>query len=157
MNIILDVDRFNINNIFFQNSVKNTIMDNCNFIRIIYSNDLFMLNGIFLKLNLNIKYSDKYFNKFKCGFDYDENKKVIDKISNIETYILCMMNIPKKTAVYGIKEQFDNECIKLFTNNDNKNNKIENELILKISGIWESDKQYGITYKFMTINQPSVE
>ena len=152
MNIVLDTDQFNINNVFFQNSVKNTIMDNCNFYRIIYSNDLFMLNGIFLKINLNIKYADKYFNKYKCNFSYDDNKSIIDAISEIETFILCMINISKKVAIYSIREQFTNETIKFFTNIDIKNEKMKNEFILKISGIWESEKEYGITYKFLTMN-----
>jgi len=91
MNLTIDIDEFNDNNIIFMEPVKNTVMDDSNFIRILYSNSLFTLSGIFIKIKLNLINMDKYFNKFKCGFDYDENKKVIDKISNIETYILCFL------------------------------------------------------------------
>ena len=64
MNIVTDINTFDSNNVYFLDSVKNTIMSDSNFIRIIYSNDLFMLNGIFLKINLKITNSDKYYNKY---------------------------------------------------------------------------------------------
>ena len=46
MNIVLELDQFDINNVYFQEAVTNTIMDDSIFIRAIYSNNLFMLNGI---------------------------------------------------------------------------------------------------------------
>ena len=36
MYIVLELDDLNINNIFYQEKVKNTVMDNSNFLRIIY-------------------------------------------------------------------------------------------------------------------------
>ena len=38
MNIVLDIDDFKLENVFFQDSVKNTVMDNSDFIRTMYSN-----------------------------------------------------------------------------------------------------------------------
>ena len=84
MNIVTDINTFDSNNVYFLDSVKNTIMSDSNFIRIIYSNDLFMLNGIFLKINLKITNSDKYYNKYKYTFDYNINKSEIEKIILIE-------------------------------------------------------------------------
>ena len=46
MNLVLDSDKYSINNIYFNESVKNTIMNDSNFIRILYSNKEFILNGI---------------------------------------------------------------------------------------------------------------
>ena len=54
MNLVTDINTFDSNNVYFLDSVKNTIMNDSNFIRIIYSNHLFMLNGIFLKISLKI-------------------------------------------------------------------------------------------------------
>ena len=68
MYVVLDVADFNINNIFFQEKVKNTVMDNSNFLRVNYSNELFILNGIFIKFNLKLYAIEKSFNKFKCLF-----------------------------------------------------------------------------------------
>ena len=151
MNVVTDIVKFNPNYVIFQNSVKNTIIEDCNFSRIIYSNELFMLNGIFLKVILKIKNTEKYYNKY--NFSYEDNKTILDMILNIEKLILCMFNIPRKSAVFSIYNQFANENIKLFTDIVEKNGKFEDEFILKISGIWESDKEYGLTYKFMSTNQ----
>jgi len=153
MNLVIDIDQFNSNYVHFQESVKNTIMDDSNFIRILYSNNLFILNGIFLKVNIKISHIDKYFNKYKWAFNYDINKNIIEKISIIERTILQMINISNKCATYRISEQLHNENIKLFTNSVSP--KLENEFILKISGIWENDTEYGITYKFIDINNPN--
>ena len=147
MNIVTDINTFDSNNVYFLDSVKNTIMSDSNFIRIIYSNDLFMLNGIFLKINLKITNSDKYYNKYKYTFDYNINKSEIEKIILIEEIVLRMLNIKNKFPVFRIGEQLINENIKLFSDIPFKN--IENQFVLKMSGVWESDTEYGIIYKFM--------
>lgn len=147
MNIVTDINTFDSNNVYFLDSVKNTIMSDSNFIRIIYSNDLFMLNGIFLKINLKITNSDKYYNKYKYTFDYNINKSEIEKIILIEEILLHMLNIKNKFPVFRIGEQLINENIKLFSDVPFKN--IENQFVLKMSGVWESDTEYGIIYKFM--------
>ena len=153
MNLVIDIDQFNSNYVHFQESVKNTIMDDSNFIRILYSNNLFILNGIFLKVNIKISHIDKYFNKYKWAFNYDIKENIIEKISIIERTILQMINISNKCATYRISEQRHNENSKLYTNSCSP--KWENEFILKISGIWENDTEYGITYKFIDINNPN--
>ena len=147
MNIVTDINAFDSNNVYFLDSVKNTIMSDSNFIRIIYSNHLFMLNGIFLKINLKINSSDKYYNKYKYTFDYNINKSEIEKIILIEEIVLRMLNIKNKFPVFRIGEQLINENIKLFSDVPFKN--IENQFVLKMSGAWESDTEYGIIYKFM--------
>ena len=152
MNVILDISNLDITNIFFQNPIKNNIIEDSNFIRILYSNDIFILNGIFLSINLNIKYIDKYYNKYKYVFSYIDNKNIIDTISTIESILLYMINIQNKTPIYSIREQLTNETIKLFSDIKPNNNKKENEFILKIYGIWETDNEYGITYKIIDKN-----
>ena len=56
MNIITSLDNnYNYNykcNIFYNEKVNNTVIDNSHFIRINYSNELFTLTGIFLKIYL---------------------------------------------------------------------------------------------------------
>ena len=59
MNVVLDIDDFKLENVFFQDSVKNTVMDNSDFIRTLYSTELFTLNGIFLKTNIYTSHIEK--------------------------------------------------------------------------------------------------
>jgi hypothetical protein len=79
----------------------------------------------------------------------DENENEIKKICNIEKNILDKIGIIGKTPIFKITEQLMSSSIKLFTENLNKcTNK---QFILKMSGIWENEMEYGITYKFMDV------
>ena len=50
-----------------------------------------------------------------------------------------------------IYEQLKNGNIKVFTNE--MSYKINNNaFVLKISGVWETEQNYGVTYKFSKIN-----
>ena len=53
MNLIINLENITTNNVFFYEQVKNTILDNSYFIRIIYSNKDLILNGIYILINLN--------------------------------------------------------------------------------------------------------
>ena len=150
MNVIMSLDQFSLDHIYFQESIKNTVMDNSDFIRIIYSNPLFMLNGIYLQINLNIIRIEKFFNKYKCAFNVEDNKEVIEKIGAIERYILEKINIKNKNPQFCIIKQLMSGFIKIFVENPEK----QNNYILKISGVWDAEEEYGITYKFIDINHP---
>ena len=149
MNLTINIDEFDDNNIIFSEPVKNTVMDNSNFIRILYSNSLFTLSGVFIKIQLNLSNIEKYFNKFKCSFDVEKNKNIINYLTLIESKILDKIIIKDKTPRRKIYEQLNSGNIKLFT--DNIFNNLPKLFIIKISGIWETEYEYGITYKFIDI------
>ena len=146
MNLAINIDDYNENNIFFHEAIKNTVIDNSNFIRCIYSNNLFTLN---VKFNLRISHIDKYFNKYKCNYETESNKHVLELLEHIETSILQRKKIQNKRMIYKIREQINLNNIKLYT--ENVDNLINGNFILKISGIWENETEYGITFKFMDI------
>jgi hypothetical protein len=148
MYIVLELDELNINNVFYQEKVKNTVMDNSDFLRVIYSNELFMLNGIFVKFNLNLQSVEKSFNKYKCLFDIKLHTDIILQICNMEKKIMERYCLSNKTPVYRISEQLTNGFLKIFNEADCLE---KNEFILKIYGIWENECDYGLTYKFINI------
>lgn len=149
MNLAINIDDYNENYVFFHEAIKNTVIDNSNFIRSIYSNELFTLNGIYIKFNLQISHIDKYFNKYKCNYEREANKHVLELLAHIETSILHRINIQNKKMIFKIREQINLNNIKLFT--ENVDNLIYGHFILKISGIWENEHEYGITFKFMDV------
>ena len=53
MNIVKNINQYNENNIFFCEPIKNNIMNDGNFIRILYSTHNILLNGIYLLISLN--------------------------------------------------------------------------------------------------------
>jgi len=147
MNIAIKIKQYDPNNIFFCNSIKNSIINEGIFIRILYSNSYVIMNGIFLLIKLNEIIINKYYNKFKCNFNVNLNKDIINKIKAIEEQILQKINIQKKIPQYKIYEQMKNGSIKLYNEINEDNN--DKSLILKISGIWETQTNYGLTYKFI--------
>ena len=51
MNLIIKIDDIKLENIFFLDTKENIIMEG-NFTKIIYSNEYFMMNGIYLDLSI---------------------------------------------------------------------------------------------------------
>ncbi len=150
MNLVKKIEQYDENNIFFCEPIKNNIMLEGNFIRILYSTYNVTLNGIYLLIELNDIISEKYYNKNKCSFNVNSHKELIEKIKVIEENLLKKIEIKNKIPQCKIYEQLTNGNIKFFC--DNNNNKTTNSFILKISGIWETQINYGLTYKFTKIN-----
>jgi hypothetical protein len=153
MNIVIDIDEFNKDHIFLQEPVKNNIIDDSKFIRIIYSNNIFSINTLYIVFNLHISQIEHYFNKHKFVFNVKQNMKPIAQLKYIEDSILDKVVINNKKPVFRLYEQLNAGNLKLFKDNL-KLHKInnDNEFIIKISGIWENEYEYGITYKFVDMN-----
>lgn len=151
MILVKNLNQYDDNNIIFCDPIKNNIINDGNFIRILYSSPDFTLNGIYLIINFKNVYCDKYYNKYKYIFNIDTHKNIIEKIKTIEENILkkleCVFH--NKFPQYKIYEQFKNGYIKVFQEIQNKS---DVDIILKISGIWEINSTFGLTYKFITLN-----
>jgi hypothetical protein len=149
MNLTKTLKQYNEDYIYFLDPIRNNIIDNGSFIKIIYSTPIVTFNGIYLHININYQNFEKYFNKFKCTFDVNLHKDTITMLKNIEENILIKLyNSTNKTPQYKIYEQLKNGTIKIFSNSCDK---ISPNFILKIAGIWETDTDYGLTYKFINI------
>ena len=61
MNIIQTIDQYNIKNVFYSDPIKNNIMSDSNFIRIIYSTSVVSLNGLTLLIPIINPTIEKYF------------------------------------------------------------------------------------------------
>ena len=149
MYLVKNIDQYDENNIFFCDPIKNNIMSDGNFIRILYSNKYFILNGIYLLLSFNDINSEKYYNKYKCLFNIITHKDLIDNIKKIEENILRKLEFYNKTPQYKIYEQIKNGNIKIFCDDIPNANCF---FVLKISGVWETQHSYGLTYKFTKLN-----
>ena len=158
MNITIKKNEFDINNIYYLDPIKNTVIENSNFIRILYSNELFSLNGLYILLNFQNINSNINNNKVKYSFDCNliENIELINFIKKLEYDILENSIINNKRPYYKLHEQISQGIIKmvniLFIDPKNQEKKnLKEEFILKISGIWESENEYGLTYKILEV------
>lgn len=149
MNLVKTIHQFDPSHLVFCDPIKNNIMNDGHFIRILYSTDSMTLNGIYLLVQLTDISCEKYYNKYKCSFNIYHHKELIDHLKHIEE---CVLNNYKSTKIplCKIYEQMKCGYIKLFSDVGQKSSET---FILKISGIWETQYNYGLTYKFITINE----
>ena len=187
--MLLTLDNnININNIILCEPINNTVMDNSKFIRLIYSDKNIIMNGIYIKISVNISNIEHAYNKLRCYIDPEKNKDVYKNLSFTETIILSKY-VTNKTSSYKLTECLNKGIIKIFNENFIKNQyntsnkdkynsdkynsdkynsdkynsdtsmsltKNSNDpslynIVLKISGIWVDEREYGLTYKFITL------
>ena len=170
MNLATQLDQFREENVYFCESIRNNIMTEGNFIRILYSNQFITFNGVYLLIHLLENFNESpstlssslsHFNKFKCTFNTTIHKEIINQIKVIEDSILSKVNIINKTKLYKIHEQLCTGNVKLFTDTSanhgqahvNTTSSSSSSFILKISGIWETKYQYGLTFKFLPMKE----
>ena len=135
MNIALLAKDLNIDNIFFLDPIKNIIITNSKFVRIIYSNKLLTLNGIYLICNID-------------NIDKINNYGLLLYIENLENNILNKFS-KEKNKYYKLREYFYSNFINTdYTKVEDNHSKY----ILKISGIWDSNNNIGLTFKFLKLD-----
>jgi hypothetical protein len=152
MNIALNINQYDINNIYYCDPIKNNVVSDGTFVRIIYSTKLLVTNGINLCIPFYDVVVEKYYNKYKCSINVTNNKSTIESIYYIEKEILNKINTKNKIIQMKISDQLKNGNFKIFSENIDKSSSAQ-LFILKISGIWETDNYIGLTFKFCKINQ----
>ena len=142
--------------LYFSEPVQNALMPDSYFIRIIYSDNDVSLIGLMIPMYFNSITVLKSFNKSIIMYDLHSHRDMILKISELEisileryNHFLKMYKKYQKCPVYNLTTQLKSCSVKLF--NDIDKNLDECNLVLKISGIWESDKEIGITFKFILL------
>ena len=156
MSVIFKFNDYDENELYFIESVKNNVKSNSYFSRIIYSTSFIALKNIYFSFNLhNVKYRDQY---LKTIIFFEEGKNELEQLYEIERNIInkfiAYKKIYNKDAViyptYCIKNQFKLNYIKVFKNSTFTNVNSESpEIFIKISGIWQTDNNVGITFKFI--------
>jgi hypothetical protein len=154
----LEVRQFSINNLFYLETKQNIIMDG-NFTKVMYSNEFFTMNGIYLVFPITISSLDTLNDKRVVRFSPNnkENALVINEFSKLESILLDHYRETKASSMktsYTLSKQLHAGCMKLYKeynrmNQDVKTSTKKPECILKISGIWETYDEIGLTYKLI--------
>jgi len=132
--IAVDISSFRIDNVFFLNKKRNKIFTG-KFSNIIYSNNDTTFNGIYL--NVDILYGKI-------------NNNSMQELIQIERDILKyykIFNNCNKNEVYSLKDSSSDILSKaqFILNRSFNSSNYKKTFILKISGIWETENQIGIT------------
>lgn len=147
MSLVIDINQYEDKYIYFCEPTKNTIVNNSVFIRLLYTTNYMTLNAIYLFFTINDIACEKHHYKYKYSFNINKNIKTIEKIRDIEKSILDKYTIDNKIPCYDIYTFFKNGYIKNFNQSDYFKNYENINIILKISGIWVTNDQYGLAYK----------
>jgi hypothetical protein len=154
MNLILE--EIDPKCLVYYQPVCNTVMDESEFMRVGYSTSLFAMNGVYTTIQLNGEVSDSFFNKSRISYQLDsDNQKQIDKIVKLEKDILSRAGISGREEMTKLKEQLLSKSIRVFNNDPEITTPISSEnteIVVKISGVWMTDRAYGLTFKFFQIN-----
>ena len=163
MIVTLDLSQFIFGNFFMLDTKRNIIMDG-SFTKVIYSNHLFYMNGLYILLPIDIMSIETNANKRQIKFNpyTPSNLNIIQQFAKMEYKLLeyykktkhnsCKFsNLLSKQLYSGfmkIYKEFNK--IPAVTNNDNST---PTQYVLKISGIWESQEDIGLTYKLFEANE----
>ena len=150
MYISLDMDQYNEKNIMISEKTKNNIMTQGDFYRLYFSTPELILNGIHITFEVKNITIEKYFNKIKCCFeDSIFNNNIVSKIKEIETSLLNKYDYINRTPIHRVEEQLRHKYIKIFNENLISVGTYSSiKFVLKISGIWSSNGEYGLTFRF---------
>ena len=121
MLLIEHIESYNKQFLFLLPPVKNNLIMNSIFTRIIYSPPMISFNGLYLSI------------------PFTENQSFIQKLHEIENDILSVYTFSStKKKNLQIKQLISYKI-----------SNITNKVILKISGIWESETSFGLAYKLI--------
>ena len=165
MNIILKLNQFAIENVQYMKTRKNIIMENSLFIKLLYSDENFVMNSIYIEFPVKIK----EINRNYLFYNFIERDEYIQQLLKIERDIIDyykIINQCTKTPVYSFKAQMEKGNMKYnyvfptsssYTTGGNGNTSahvspiIRERIVLKISGIWENSDTLGINYKLLIL------
>jgi hypothetical protein len=134
--------------IYFNEPIQNNIINESRYIRILYSTPNIVFNGIHVLISLTIDNIERQYNKNILYYNIEKNTQTINDIKKIEKIILKKYDSLKSPS-YNLSQLIEGGVIRLFTDLTEKK-KVMN-IILKISGLWEDDETYGVTYKFFSV------
>jgi hypothetical protein len=174
----LDIDNYNFNNVSFFNPINNAIIENSIFTKILYSTPFFICNNIFINISNECVIYEEKNGKNMYSFIisdaiaekiYNIEQDLLNKYNNNSTHFQDKFNFSNrkyKQPLITINNRIKNNTIKIFYNPP-ANNETTNvcniyspnilpsaintkaTIILKISGVWENENFYGITFKFI--------
>jgi len=142
MNIYNKIEDIEYINTFFYKPTINKLTCYKLFYKIAYNIDDFVLNTLLIEINMSNINIIKEQNNYKIIINIDNN--FLLKLKDYEQHVLNNMNIIIKKHPVISSQKYINNNILIYNYTYNPENI---KLYLRISGIWESDTQYGLITK----------
>lgn len=159
MNLLLDINNISTKNFYYLDTKRNVIIDG-NFTKITYSTEYFSMNGSYFDFPIEIIQVEKYGNRTTIRFNpiSKHNMQIIHNFTKLESALIesyKQNNQSNSRFVPSLSKQLNTGNMKIYkefnyVNSDTANDVIDVgnlKCILKISGIWESVNEIGLTFK----------
>ncbi len=157
MNLVLDYSQFDVHKVHFLDTKKNIIIDGI-FTKMVYLDDIVSLNAIY------IMFPCKYYiersttrSNIMFSLNTEENQKIIDLETAILNNYMKHYQVNKRMNT-NLSTQIINGRTRLYREgdgDDSANINTSPEIVLKISGVWETEHEIGITHKFVEMYKPN--
>jgi hypothetical protein len=168
MSFLIHPHMFDTRHLHFGIAVQNNDdTTDSNFSRIIYSTNHISLNGLGVVMNLSGAKNEQHYNKMFLLFDptLPANQTLVAQLHDIECktinkYVDSVLGSARR-CIHSLTDQLNSGCIKAYVNDHSGSNDVtasganaivnanRNQLMLKICGVWETNDECGITYKFI--------
>lgn len=148
MNIYHTINNIDVNKITICNPTANKFSNYDKFYKILYNINGMTMNSIFLLVDIESLNVVEEHKKYKATFNIDDS--IIEKIKRLEISILEKANyLLQKDIILNCNYNLLNNKFIYSTNAISKKNK---KIYIRISGIWESNNQIGLTTKMTLLD-----
>ena len=157
MKLVASLEQYDGEYLSFCDSIKNNVVNEGTYLRLIYSTPTFTMHGVHLHFTVTPISFENHHNKCKIKFDKHIHKELINKLKRIEEEVIAKSDIRGKIPHYKIFEQIGYGYVKIHMDGELSAPVAHvvhapMKMLLKISGVWETDFNYGVTYKFTGLN-----
>jgi hypothetical protein len=133
------------------------------FTKFIYSTNYFTMNCLYLLFPVKQWRIESYPNRVNvlCYANNTINKSIVQKILSLEADIIELykeINHCKKRLSSILMDQLNSCSLKItkdFYSKTNVTSSVERKMVIKISGVWESTDEVGVTYKLTELYDAS--
>lgn len=148
MNLYHNINDIDYKKIFFYKKVINKISHYNYFYKIIYDVNIFTLNCLIINVDIDSYTVIEENNKFRIHIQI--NEKFLEYIKEFEKNVLTNININKQNIYSCYKYLLFNKSTYIMDKMPTKIN-----LVIRISGLWETDTSIGLTTKIYINDYPS--
>ena len=176
MSFLIYPHKFDACHLHYEPAVQNNDVDDSKFSRIIYSTKHISLNGIGIALDPVGVRCEQHYNKIFASFDASlpANQSIVSQLHMIEQQVVNKYadSVLEGTrrCIYSLMDHLNSGSIKAYANDNvvdsgfgsgsgssdtHHDNAImrhkSNTLMIKISGVWETNDECGLSYKFIML------
>ena len=157
MNIALSINQITSQNIGLLESKTNIVMEQGKFTKINFLEESFTMNGLYIIFPIPNYTIDCLHNRKNMKFHYNISQNIgyAKELMLLESRLLDFYISNKQKDFHKnllLKKQIESGFMKIYKENSHVSVDSTIVYILKISGIWESNGEIGITYKLFESN-----